>query len=332
MKVSIIIPVYNVAPYIKRCLDSVAAQTYTGEMECLLVDDCGTDDSIKIAKQWIKNYKGNIRFVIFHHPKNQGQSAARNTGIEVATGDYVYFLDSDDAITPSCIEILVKLVNQYPCVDFVQGRTVNGIQGIVNHYFKFDLPEYVTDSALIDEMIFKHTIPTVWNKLIKLSFIKAKSLYFPIGIVHEDIYWLFFLSKHTQKVAFTNEETYCYYLNENGVMHSQSDANMKKRAIGYQASIHTFIKDILQNGSTSNYQRQFVGDAILNYLHHIASCCSIILWFRFWQHMIFFALKVRNKFSLYRLILLLATMPPFCFLVKFYWWRWRIRHYVIPYV
>lgn len=332
MKVSIIIPVYNVAPYIRRCLDSVAAQTYTGDVECLLIDDCGDDDSIYIARQWIKNYKGIIRFTIFYHSKNQGQSAARNTGIGVASGDYIYFLDSDDAITPSCIEILVKLVNQYPCVDFVQGRTVNGIQGIVNHYFKFDLPEYVTDSEFIDEVIFLHTMPSACNKLIKLSFIKAKSLYFPIGILHEDVYWTFSLAKHTQKAAFTNEETYYYYLSENGVMHSQSYANMQKRVIGYQVSINFFVKDIIQNGSTSNYQRQFVGDAILNYLYHIASCCSIIQWLRFWQHMISLALKARNKFSLYRLILFLITMPPCCFLVKFYWWRWRIRHYVIPYV
>lgn len=332
MKVSIIIPVYNVAPYIRRCLDSVAAQTYTGDMECLLIDDCGTDDSINIAKQWIEGYNGNIHFTIFYHSKNQGLSAARNTGIEVASGDYIYFLDSDDAITPNCIKTLVKLADKYPEADFVQGRTADGIQGTVSHYFNFNLPEYVADSVLIDKLLFMHTMPSAWNKLMKVSFIKAERLYFPIGILHEDVYWTFFLAKHTRKAAFTNEGTYCYYANENSVMHNQSDANMQKRAIGYQVSINAFVKDILQNGATSKYQRQFVGDAILNHLYHIASCRSLSLWFQFWQHMIFLAFKAKHKFSLYSLILFLATMPPFCLFIKFNWWRWRVRRFVIPHV
>lgn len=99
MKLSIVIPVFNVAPYIADCLRSVMRQTYTGSMECLIVDDCGTDDSIAIAKQMIADYKGPIRFQILHHEWNRGLSAARNTGTEAATGEYLYYLDSDDEIT-----------------------------------------------------------------------------------------------------------------------------------------------------------------------------------------------------------------------------------------
>ena len=67
MQVSIIIPVYNVETYIEKCLQSVADQTFNGEMECLIIDDCGQDNSASIAEQFISNYGGDIHFQIFHH-------------------------------------------------------------------------------------------------------------------------------------------------------------------------------------------------------------------------------------------------------------------------
>ena len=71
MKVSIIIPVYNVSKYIKRCLQSVVDQTYQ-DIECILVDDCGNDNSIEIAQDFIDTYKGNISFSVLHHDQNRG--------------------------------------------------------------------------------------------------------------------------------------------------------------------------------------------------------------------------------------------------------------------
>ena len=103
MKVSIIIPIYNVEPYIERCLQSVVSQTYP-YFECILIDDCGNDRSMPFAEQFIQNYSGEIHFRILRHENNCGLSSARNTGMKAANGDYIYFMDSDDAITPECIE------------------------------------------------------------------------------------------------------------------------------------------------------------------------------------------------------------------------------------
>ena len=100
MKVSIIIPVYNVSAYIERCVKSVMKQTYSGDIECILVNDATPDDSIDIAKRLIADYNGPIQFRILNHEHNKGFSATRNTGIDAATGDYLYFFDSDDEITP----------------------------------------------------------------------------------------------------------------------------------------------------------------------------------------------------------------------------------------
>ena len=107
-KISIIIPIYNVAEYITECLQSVMRQTYKGEIECILVDDCGKDKSISVAEQLISDYKGQIEFRILHHEHNRGLSAARNTGTDAATGDYIYYLDSDDYISDDCIEVLTQ--------------------------------------------------------------------------------------------------------------------------------------------------------------------------------------------------------------------------------
>ena len=86
IKVSIIIPVYNVSAYIERCIKSVINQTYY-DIECIIVDDATPDDSITKCEQMIAAYDVPIRFSILHHQQNRGLSAARNTGTEVATGE-----------------------------------------------------------------------------------------------------------------------------------------------------------------------------------------------------------------------------------------------------
>ena len=115
-------------PYIEDCLQSVMRQTYRGEMECILVDDCGTDNSMEIVQQLVAAYKGPVVFKIVHHDHNRGLSAARNTGIDVSSGEYVFFLDSDDWISDGCIERLTQPLGleQYDAIRILEkteGRT-----------------------------------------------------------------------------------------------------------------------------------------------------------------------------------------------------------------
>ena len=76
MKISIVIPIYNSNEYIEECLMSIISQSYKGDIECLLIDDCGNDGTIRIVEHFIDNYKGNIKFIILHHSKNRGAAAA----------------------------------------------------------------------------------------------------------------------------------------------------------------------------------------------------------------------------------------------------------------
>ena len=107
MKVSIIIPVYNVEKFIKRCINSALSQTYLNT-EIILIDDGSTDNSGKICDDAAKR---DCRIRVLHQ-ENSGLSSARNVGIELATGDALFFLDSDDYISCDCISKCVKMLNE----------------------------------------------------------------------------------------------------------------------------------------------------------------------------------------------------------------------------
>lgn len=126
-KISVIIPVYNVEKYIKRCLDSVIRQEVgCYELECILVNDCSPDKSMQIARQIVDNYKGNIHFLLLEHEVNKGQSASRNTGLRNVSGDFVFFIDSDDWIGDNCLSLLYGEVSKNPGVQVVMGNMYHG--------------------------------------------------------------------------------------------------------------------------------------------------------------------------------------------------------------
>jgi len=107
MKISIIIPVYNVELYIERCILSVLNQTYQ-DIEIILIDDCGRDNSMTIAQQIIDNHPKKYETHILRHEKNQGLSESRNSGIRAANGNYLFFLDSDDELPNDSLQFLVS--------------------------------------------------------------------------------------------------------------------------------------------------------------------------------------------------------------------------------
>lgn len=225
MIVSLILPVYNVAPYISRCLKSVMDQTYTGTMECILVDDCGEDDSMAIARQLIAQYQGQIIFRILSHDHNRGLSAARNTGIRAAQGDYLYFLDSDDWIDPQCIASMVSLVERYPGVEMVQaGAHTCGADPMPwLNLSKSPLPEYVQGLSEVKPiMLNRKRIPvTAWNRLVRRDFLLHNNLLFQDGLLHEDELWTFMLAKQLNSLAVMKQNVYHYEQRPSGLMSVQ---------------------------------------------------------------------------------------------------------------
>lgn len=231
--VSIIVPVYNVELFIERCFNSVIEQTYK-HLECLFIDDCSPDNSIKILEHLISEYKGSIFFKIIRHEKNRGLSAARNTGTRKAQGDYVYYLDSDDEITPTCIESLLLVADKYLVADIVQGSTksIPQPENLLNDWrniqSKINYPEFTEDKDWIIYHLYapSNFIPVnAWNKLIKKSFIDnaGNALYFKEGIIHEDEHWMFKMSECISSIAFSKDFTYIHYANEGSIMLSGSN-------------------------------------------------------------------------------------------------------------
>lgn len=232
VKISIIIPVYKVEPYIERCLRSVITQTYQGDIECILVDDCTPDRSMDIVQQILSSYLGDIEFKIVRHEKNKGLSAARNTGIKVASGEYLYFMDSDDEITPDAIESLSEFAAMYPEVEIIQGNlyasyTMRWLLMPDKTHLYFSEPKQIKKL-----MLSRSQFPTTaWNKLICKSFLLTHELWFAEGLIHEDEHWNFFAAKYIQRLVICPKPTYIYYLNSGSIMNSVSEKSKSSQFI-----------------------------------------------------------------------------------------------------
>ncbi len=217
MKVTIVVPVYNVEQYIEDCLVSIATQAYIGEIECIIVDDCTPDGSCNVIERFIEEYKGNIEFKLLHHERNRGLSAARNTGIDAATGEYIYFLDSDDEITPDCIRHLAEPLKKKK-YDFVIGdyKTIGSDTEFPP--LLLDEGEITTNEEIRSTYFAGKWYMMAWNKLCNLNFIKQNKLYFKEGLINEDELWSFQLACLVQTTYVVREQVYLYKVRESSIM------------------------------------------------------------------------------------------------------------------
>lgn len=225
--ITIIIPVYNVAPFVTACLRSVMSQTYCGPIECLIVDDCGTDNSMEIVANEVAAYQGEIDFRIIHREQNGGLSAARNSGLSAAKGEYVLFLDSDDLLPANSIsELAAKLEDAG--VDVVIGSfEIRDIDG------KSDFVRSISSRPLLkNEAIMRAYRHGCWlcvapNKLYSTRFLKDHNLKFTEGIYHEDELWSFQWVSVAQHVEIVSTSTYLYLKREGSITMDKSKSAMR---------------------------------------------------------------------------------------------------------
>ncbi len=234
-KISIIIPVYNIADYIIRCINSVINQSYSN-IECILVDDYSTDDSLFLINRCLENYCGPISFTVLCHSENKGSSIARNTGTLRSTGDYIYYLDCDDELLPDTITDLINLLNKYPNVELVQGNTktlpeLPAKEDWRNIAYK-DFPEYIESNLWIRQHFYDIHNPSIpvnaWNKLIDRNFLMNNQLFFREGLIIEDELWMFYLVKKLKFIAFTTKYTYLHHIRPGSIMQSEDKRGIRR--------------------------------------------------------------------------------------------------------
>lgn len=207
--ISVIIPIYNVEKYLDRCVDSIINQTYKN-LEIILVDDGSPDNCPKMCDDYAEK-DSRIRVV---HKKNGGLSDARNVGMEVATGEYVSFIDSDDYISLDFYETLLQTMIDNDS-DIVECSVVKFYENEKFDEYSDDLKvtNYETVDALdglISENPFKQH---VWNKLYKSSV--ALDIPYAVGKLNEDEFWTYQVFGKAKKVTRINKTIY-YYFQRNG--------------------------------------------------------------------------------------------------------------------
>ena len=203
--VSIVIPVYNVEPYITDCLQSVMYQTYTGPLECILVDDCGTDKSIEVAEKLIAEYDGPIEFKVLHHEHNRGLSAARNTGMDLAKGDYV---------------------------------TV----GKLPYQLELSLPEGSYHEKGISTTFCNHGVYVMAvNKLYSKEFMNKNRLSFEEGKVHEDEILAFEISCIEKSFYVVKSVSYYYRIRKNSIT---TNKDLLKKIEGYAGVLQSVKRKV----------------------------------------------------------------------------------------
>ena len=194
ISLSIIIPVYKVEKYIRRCLESVIAQEDSGvEMECIVIDDRGPDNSMKIVYDVIGNYHGSIDFKVVVHEKNRGVAAGRNTGAKMAKGDFLMFIDSDDFLKPGCVMSLLSASKDYPLADVVIGQFYS-VRDQKTSYEYLSKPVFFNDRDVIRRNFLRVILDCFpWNRLLRRSLIVDNQLFFQEGTIFEDVIWSYHL-------------------------------------------------------------------------------------------------------------------------------------------
>lgn len=226
-KISVIIPVYKVEAYLEECLDSVVKQTYR-DTEILLVDDASPDGCGAICDRYAS---ADPRVRAIHKEKNCGQAAARNTGMELATGEYLFFADSDDWLAEDTLEKLHEGLKKYgadcsvgACVTVLEGengeKDFRGKKDIRRGGQKGDRCETAAEAM-------RHVLlagSAAWNRLCRREALEG--LRFPLGRINDDECFILRAYERMDKIVFLDCETYFYRKRANSITTSAFSVKM----------------------------------------------------------------------------------------------------------
>lgn len=252
-KVSVIIPVYNAERYLSRCLDSVCGQSYDN-LQILVVNDGSTDCSLEICNKYSEQ-DSRIKVI---SKSNEGQGKARNIGLDLAEGDYIVFVDSDDAINYKMIETMLSFICKYDA-DMVQcayqevdeSCEIDWNEDIDSTFLKISI-----DDNPRERILCYYTGDIVpWNKMFRRDLIGE--LRFPEGIFYEDKHLMFRLRYFAKKIVCLDSELYYYVQSNNSTMRNKLDEKRLKSSFNVIEELLAFCKKYQLE---DNYQSELSGD------------------------------------------------------------------------
>lgn len=264
VKISVIVPVYNIENYIAECIDSILKQSFT-EFEMILVDDGSTDKSGNICEE----YREIDNRVIVIHQKNGGLSDARNTGIKKSKGNYIYFVDGDDFIHKDALINFINVLKDNPNSDFIIGRMSYFVNGsyvmkpdelvISNDIVKNKDGEQAFVSILSKHGVIRMGVRGLYNRV----FLFSNDLFFKKGLYSEDQEWTVKLFIKAKKIASNTSPDYYYRASRMG---SLVNTLSVKKAIDLIDIYEGWIKYLTNNKVSYSFRETLLREAGSRYI------------------------------------------------------------------
>lgn len=251
-KISIIVPIYNVAPYLKRCVDSLLAQDMPiDEYEILLIDDGSTDDSGQLADEFANEHNN----IVAYHKPNGGLSSARNYGLDKAQGEYIWFVDSDDRISENILQNLYLYCKENK-LDFVSLPIMdcfaNGKKILSNYKYKPN-QKIVTNFEYFTNYLVEKS---GWCWWAKRNILIDNQIYFIEGITQEDFDFVLRLLEFCPRISAYNARgaAYFYHIGRPGSITTQQNKQKYLKTLSsFEVVIESLIKKYPKTNDKSSY-------------------------------------------------------------------------------
>lgn len=254
IQVSVIVPIYNVEMYLKKCLDSLSKQTLK-DIEVLLINDGSTDNSPNIAKFYRDKFPNIFRY---YEKVNGGLSDARNFAFQYVRGEYIMFVDSDDYVATSfCEKMLDMAIKHDANVVECEFSLIYDVRCKKDKIVKF--PHYID---LKDYIMFAY--PNAWNKIYKAKWLLDLNVRFPYGLWHEDIEFFFKIVPYIGKVPITIYEPLYFYRQRHGSIMSKPDRRI--------LNLHDIYTNIYEYYTKKKLMLEY--ETVIEYKYLKTTCCS----------------------------------------------------------
>lgn len=227
IKISIVIPVYNVAKYLPECLESICKQNFQN-LQVICIDDCSTDDSYNVLLRYQAQYK----FIeVYHNESNKGLSCTRNIGVEYAKGQYIMYVDADDYIAPDILyELYAAIEKEGADVMLFDVQEVENGECRWSRRIRKNVYACSKGIQLLSDLVrHNEMFAGVWSGIYKKEFLEQNRIVFIEGILHEDIPYMFAVLMKASSAAYFSRIVYYYRQRENSILHKP---DYEKLALG----------------------------------------------------------------------------------------------------